>query len=220
MHPRRARLLATAQLLGAAGSSVQEVLSSLFVKPAAVRNCRHISSTCSSRNSDAATSTTVFPDGQRRRLLDGPGLSDFIQGSQAAASQTGFTNSWANSQASQDASIFKRVFIETYGGQGGGGSAVNYIFRLVAVDICTVAMYHLKWSGSGICSLGVGTSGCSDSVGGSSTQCGNTCLSITGCQMNVNDSEVIASVLSEQQYSKAGSAAEAGVVLLNTCAIR
>jgi hypothetical protein len=43
---------------------------------------------------------------------------------------------------------------------------------------------------------------------------------LAGCQMNVNDSEVIASVLSDQQYSHAGSAAEAGVVLLNTCAIR
>lgn len=38
--------------------------------------------------------------------------------------------------------------------------------------------------------------------------------------MNVNDSEVIASVLSKQQYTSAPSAAEAGVVLLNTCAIR
>lgn len=41
-----------------------------------------------------------------------------------------------------------------------------------------------------------------------------------GCQMNVNDSEVIASVLGEQQYTSAPSATEAGVVLLNTCAIR
>lgn len=41
-----------------------------------------------------------------------------------------------------------------------------------------------------------------------------------GCQMNVNDSEVIASVLGKQQYTNAPSAAEAGVVLLNTCAIR
>jgi tRNA A37 methylthiotransferase MiaB len=38
--------------------------------------------------------------------------------------------------------------------------------------------------------------------------------------MNVNDSEVIASVLSAQQYTHAQSAADAGVVLLNTCAIR
>lgn len=41
-----------------------------------------------------------------------------------------------------------------------------------------------------------------------------------GCQMNVSDSEVIASVLSAQQYTDAQSAADAGVVLLNTCAIR
>lgn len=43
---------------------------------------------------------------------------------------------------------------------------------------------------------------------------------VAGCQMNVNDSEVIASVLSAQQFTNAQSAAEAGVVLLNTCAIR
>lgn len=41
-----------------------------------------------------------------------------------------------------------------------------------------------------------------------------------GCQMNVSDSEVIASVLSAQHYTDAQSAADAGVVLLNTCAIR
>lgn len=41
-----------------------------------------------------------------------------------------------------------------------------------------------------------------------------------GCQMNVSDSEVISSILAAQQYSHAESAAAAGVVLLNTCAIR
>jgi hypothetical protein len=41
-----------------------------------------------------------------------------------------------------------------------------------------------------------------------------------GCQMNVSDSEIIGSVLAADQYSKAASVQEAGVVLLNTCAIR
>jgi tRNA A37 methylthiotransferase MiaB len=41
-----------------------------------------------------------------------------------------------------------------------------------------------------------------------------------GCQMNVSDSEIISSVLTADQYSKASSVQEAGVVLLNTCAIR
>eukprot|EP00878_Enallax_costatus_P021379 GHUV01022629.1.p1 GENE.GHUV01022629.1~~GHUV01022629.1.p1 ORF type:complete len:498 (+),score=140.32 GHUV01022629.1:314-1807(+) len=41
-----------------------------------------------------------------------------------------------------------------------------------------------------------------------------------GCQMNVNDSEIINSVLSAQHYARAASAQDAAVVLLNTCAIR
>uniref|UniRef100_A0A383WC25 Uncharacterized protein n=1 Tax=Tetradesmus obliquus TaxID=3088 RepID=A0A383WC25_TETOB len=41
-----------------------------------------------------------------------------------------------------------------------------------------------------------------------------------GCQMNVSDSEIIGSVLAADSYSKAASVQEAGVVLLNTCAIR
>lgn len=41
-----------------------------------------------------------------------------------------------------------------------------------------------------------------------------------GCQMNVYDSELVASILIESGYSKAGSMREAEIVLLNTCAIR
>ena len=41
-----------------------------------------------------------------------------------------------------------------------------------------------------------------------------------GCQMNVSDSEVVRSLMVGEGYGEAGSAAEADVVLLNTCAIR
>ena len=41
-----------------------------------------------------------------------------------------------------------------------------------------------------------------------------------GCQMNVNDSEVVDTILSSVGYQKAESAEAADVVLLNTCAIR
>lgn len=41
-----------------------------------------------------------------------------------------------------------------------------------------------------------------------------------GCQMNVSDSEVVASILAEQGYTPAASAEEADLVLLNTCSVR
>ena len=41
-----------------------------------------------------------------------------------------------------------------------------------------------------------------------------------GCQMNVSDSEIVASVLQEAGYGLVDGPAEADVVLLNTCAIR
>lgn len=41
-----------------------------------------------------------------------------------------------------------------------------------------------------------------------------------GCQMNVSDSEIVASILQASSFSSATSAADADVVLLNTCAIR
>ena len=41
-----------------------------------------------------------------------------------------------------------------------------------------------------------------------------------GCQMNVSDSEIVASVLRENGFGLTRDAAEADVVLLNTCAIR
>ena len=41
-----------------------------------------------------------------------------------------------------------------------------------------------------------------------------------GCQMNVNDSEVVASILGEAGYRITENPAEAGLILLNTCAVR
>ena len=41
-----------------------------------------------------------------------------------------------------------------------------------------------------------------------------------GCQMNVSDSEIVASVLQEAGYGLVDGPEEADVVLLNTCAIR
>ena len=41
-----------------------------------------------------------------------------------------------------------------------------------------------------------------------------------GCQMNVNDSEVVASILAKDGYTAVKSAEEADLVLLNTCSIR
>jgi tRNA-2-methylthio-N6-dimethylallyladenosine synthase len=41
-----------------------------------------------------------------------------------------------------------------------------------------------------------------------------------GCQMNVNDSEKVAGLMKAQGYELAGSAAEAGFVFINTCAVR
>ena len=41
-----------------------------------------------------------------------------------------------------------------------------------------------------------------------------------GCQMNFSDSEIVASILSEEGYSTTKNAEEADLVLLNTCSIR
>lgn len=41
-----------------------------------------------------------------------------------------------------------------------------------------------------------------------------------GCQMNVNDSEVVASILTTSGYSLTGNIDEADVILINTCSIR
>ena len=41
-----------------------------------------------------------------------------------------------------------------------------------------------------------------------------------GCQMNVNDSEVILSILQDAGYSLTESIEEADVILANTCSIR
>ena len=46
------------------------------------------------------------------------------------------------------------------------------------------------------------------------------CIETYGCQMNVNDSGIVASVLKESGYGLTRDEAEADVVLLNTCAIR
>lgn len=41
-----------------------------------------------------------------------------------------------------------------------------------------------------------------------------------GCQMNFSDSEIVTSILQENGYATTSTAAEADVILLNTCAIR
>lgn len=41
-----------------------------------------------------------------------------------------------------------------------------------------------------------------------------------GCQMNFNDSEIVASILAEEGYNTTDSLAEADLVLVNTCSIR
>lgn len=41
-----------------------------------------------------------------------------------------------------------------------------------------------------------------------------------GCQMNVNDSEIVASVLQEEGYSATNTYENANLVLINTCAVR
>ncbi|HRN35445.1 MAG TPA: tRNA (N6-isopentenyl adenosine(37)-C2)-methylthiotransferase MiaB [Flavobacteriales bacterium] len=41
-----------------------------------------------------------------------------------------------------------------------------------------------------------------------------------GCQMNVSDSEVVASILAKEGYTAVSSAEEADLILLNTCSVR
>jgi tRNA-2-methylthio-N6-dimethylallyladenosine synthase len=41
-----------------------------------------------------------------------------------------------------------------------------------------------------------------------------------GCQMNLNDSEIVASILSKQGYNTTHLLEEADLVLVNTCSIR
>ena len=41
-----------------------------------------------------------------------------------------------------------------------------------------------------------------------------------GCQMNFSDSEIVASILVKDGYTPVKTAAEADLVLLNTCSIR
>lgn len=41
-----------------------------------------------------------------------------------------------------------------------------------------------------------------------------------GCQMNVNDTEIVHSILKKHNYSQTDTLDDAGVVLLMTCAIR
>ena len=45
-------------------------------------------------------------------------------------------------------------------------------------------------------------------------------LETYGCQINVSDSEIVASVLSKDGYGLTHSAEEADIILINTCAIR
>jgi tRNA A37 methylthiotransferase MiaB len=57
-------------------------------------------------------------------------------------------------------------------------------------------------------------------LGGSSTGRRNVYLETYGCQMNVNDSEVVLSVLADSGYTLTEDVSAADVILLNTCAIR
>src|SRR5690606_9264880 len=41
-----------------------------------------------------------------------------------------------------------------------------------------------------------------------------------GCQMNFNDSEIVASILADQGFNTTDSLEEADLVLVNTCSIR
>ncbi len=41
-----------------------------------------------------------------------------------------------------------------------------------------------------------------------------------GCQMNVADSEVVASILGDEGYICTGNISEADLILVNTCSIR
>lgn len=45
-------------------------------------------------------------------------------------------------------------------------------------------------------------------------------LEIYGCQMNVNDTEIVWSILKSNDYVKVDSSEEADVVLVMTCSIR
>ncbi len=65
---------------------------------------------------------------------------------------------------------------------------------------------------------------CSQSFGGKSTanMSNNRKFYIEtyGCQMNFSDSEIVASVLSQNEFQQASSLEEASLILLNTCSIR
>jgi tRNA-2-methylthio-N6-dimethylallyladenosine synthase len=54
----------------------------------------------------------------------------------------------------------------------------------------------------------------------SSTNSATVFIKTYGCQMNVSDSELIRSILTESGYTMTDDEREAKVVLLNTCAIR
>ena len=41
-----------------------------------------------------------------------------------------------------------------------------------------------------------------------------------GCQMNFSDSEIVASILSEDKYISTKNIEEADIILVNTCSIR
>lgn len=48
----------------------------------------------------------------------------------------------------------------------------------------------------------------------------SVCFKVYGCQMNVNDTEIIWSILKNNGYKKTDNLEEADVVLIVTCAIR
>ena len=49
---------------------------------------------------------------------------------------------------------------------------------------------------------------------------GRVYIETYGCQMNVSDSEVVASILQSNGYSLTSKLDEADVILVNTCSIR
>lgn len=120
IHQRFASPLATAQLLAAATCSVHEVLNSLFAHPVTgVSKGQGASCTFSSSGTSYSSSAEQQ---QLQRIPDGPGLADFIRASSQATTGFGLESTSSSSPAShgheqQEASLSKRVFIETYGCQ-------------------------------------------------------------------------------------------------------
>ena len=48
----------------------------------------------------------------------------------------------------------------------------------------------------------------------------NVYIETYGCQMNVNDSEVVLSILEKAGYRSCGTLGQADLILINTCSVR